>query len=263
MYDEPHGAYVRDCAVFYDSEDHVVRVQGFITSEGEGKYACLYTEFDYARYEIFAWKSDGTAETLPDSVYSACKEAGCISVPGTEYESLDRKVVYDFEETGDGQLVIHCINTTEETVSVKKDCFLIYGDTELAEYPRDYMDLTLKPQEELTWLLPIRAGGSFWMYPVSARKAELQDPVPALTITEEGDCLHYAVTWGETSFNEELESELMILYRNGETIVSCELLPVENNYEHITEGDFSFDGSCDGYEVYMQYRYLEMPVEGV
>ena len=125
------------------------------------------------------------------------------------------------------------------------------------------MDLTLKPQEELTWLLPIRAGGSFWMYPVSARKAELQDPVPALTITEEGDRLHYAVTWGETSFNEELESELMILYRNGETIVSCELLPVENNYEHITEGDFSFDGSCDGYEVYMQYRYLEMPVEGV
>ncbi len=260
-YEEPHGAYTSDYGIFYDSDDNVYRVEDFITSGGDGAYACLYTEFDYARYEILAFKQAGEAGGLPAEAYSAYKEAGLVSETGNEYETLEGNVSYAFEEASDGEVLIRCRNNTSELLAMSMDSFILPGGERRA-YDWD-KDLILRPAEELCWNTGISSSASFYMLPVSSNRTEPEEPVPELEVSEADGRLHYEVTWDTCPHENELKARLLILYRGGDETVFTETIDIENDYDHIVEGDASYEGSFDEYEVYMQYRYEIVPVEGV
>ena len=284
LYDEPHGQIVYDQAVFYDSDGNVYRVQGFVSSE---ETACIYTEFEYADYEIIAWNKSGTAMSLPREVYEEYRKGGYLTGEGKPYENLDGMVSYSFEETRDGIMLLHCKNLTDQNISFRKDCYLLYGTPKAPDHEegKEYLwnseagqeekawarvdeergtvyELQLKPKEELYWDIGIPAGEQFYLFPFSAHRYTPQEPVPKLTVSDHKGSVDMKVEWGITSMGDSLRGELCLVLFQGDEIVSVRKEELVDGYEHEIELEANIDVPYEACRCFMQYRYLEIPQAG-
>ena len=284
-YDGSHGRIVYDHVVFYDSEGYVYRVQGFVSSENT---ACIYTEFEYAEYEIIAWNKTETAPALPEKVYQEYRDGGYFTMEGKDYENLDGTVSYSFQETKDGKVLLHCINLTDQNICFRKDCYLLYGAPAGAEYEdgEEYSwnaesgqeekawarveeergavnELRLKPEEELYWDIGIPTGEQFYLFPFASSRFTLPEPVPELTVTDKKGSVNMRVEWGITSIEDSLRGELCLVLFQGEDIVSVRKEELVDSYEHEIELEANIDVPYDSCQCFMQYRYLDVPQPGV
>ncbi|MCR4656948.1 MAG: hypothetical protein K5770_12060 [Lachnospiraceae bacterium] len=293
-YNVPHGWVTTDVAVFYDSDDNVLKIMPFVTTGETGIYACCYTGlYEYSRFEIFAWKNDGEAGRLPGAILSDSQKAGYISECDKDYESLDGNISYRFDESADGKTLVLAKNLTDSVRSMRMDEFLIYSegasikeDREDREYkwnvdegheekagvrfgeeaPVNVRELYLKPGEEIIWDTGIGAGEDFYMLPFSANVAELPVPEPEMELAEADDGrLKVLLDWVPESFESVLRGTVLVVYRTDDEIVNAETLQINNvpngcmHYELETE----YNGAYDAVEAYLQYHYIWMPEEGV
>ncbi len=282
-FQKSRGQVVHDMAVLYDSDGNVVNVRSFVTMD---KDAQIFAECDYAYYEIYAWKRTGVSGKLPDGVYKDYEKAGCRTIPGTEYESMDGRVRYSFTENDDGKLLICCENETDRPLLMRKDGLLIYDldeasirkkdDTEyqwnidagqeekvwtkIDEPAGDVWQLLLHPSEKLIWDTGLKAGTDFYMFPFGEKAAEPEEHVPEAKVLDDGGKLNVIVEWENSDFDQLFRGTVLLVYKKGNRIIHTETLQFEDQYEHQLEAQAQYDGDYDSVEPYLQYYYQHVPM---
>ena len=284
-FSEEHEAYTHDFAVFYDSDGNVYKVQSFIGSDNT---AWIYTDFDYASYDIIAWKTIEEAGKLPEEVLAEYRSKGLLTEREKEYESLDGRIGFSFKDTKDGHTLICCRNNTEDALAMRKDTVVFFGENTLpadnnweayrwdAESGQEYKlwtgteedgvnvyKLMIAPGEELYWDIGISAKEDFYMLPFAAERTEMAEPVPELSISESGSGATVSVTQDASYEYNVLKGIVTLMALKDGEIVAEEMQDFEDAGEHQVDLNFNIDADYDELKPYIQYRYVEIPMPGV
>lgn len=283
---QPHGIVTHDFALFFDSDDNPYRVRSFSSGGDNGELAYIFPEYDYARYELYAWAYTGeTAEPLSDDVYSAYESAVPQNYTGTDYMSLDGYIRYSFVESADGKTLLRCRNITDATRAFRNDEFIILGGPEdyesntegreyfwnpdetreeaswrsLSEPEGKVWQIVVGPGKDLVWDVGLPAGARFIMLPFAANVCEYEEPVPEAELTKEGNVFRLTADWSDADYEHFLEGAFFVVYTKDGEIVATERFGVdedENGYDgHTAEFVTSYTGDYDSADLYMQYRY--------